>query len=149
MTMSQTSPYAAAVAGHPIHAMLVHFPIAFFTLALFTDIAFWRTANIMWQNFSAWLLFAGLVFGGLAAVAGLTDFLLRRRIRRQAAAWAHMFGNVVLMGLALVNSFVHAGDGWTAVVPWGLALSAATVLLLIVTAWLGRSISNRVEAGAV
>lgn len=149
MVTSRSSPYAAAVAGHPIHAMLVHFPIACFTLTLFTDIAYWRTANVMWQNFSAWLLFAGLVFGGLAAVAGILDFLLRRQIRRQGLAWPHMLGNLVVLALAFLNSLVHAGDGWTAVVPYGLALSAATVLLMIVTAWLGRSLSNRLEAGAV
>lgn len=146
---AQDSPYAAAVAGHPIHAMLVHFPISCFTLALLTDIAYWRTAEVMWQNFSAWLLLAGLVFGGLAAVAGMLDFALRRRVRRQATAWPHALGNLAVLVLAFVNSLVHAGDGWTAVVPWGLALSAATVFLMIVTAWLGRSLSNRLEAGAI
>lgn len=144
---AQDPPYAAAVAGHPIYAMLVHFPIACFTLALFTDIAYWRTANILWTNFSAWLLFAGLVFGGLAALAGIIDFLFRRRVRRQGMAWPHALGNVVVLLLALINSFVHGGDGWTAVVPYGLALSAVTVALMIVTAWLGRSLSNRLEAG--
>jgi uncharacterized membrane protein len=140
-------PYAAAAGGHPIHAMLIHFPIASFTFALFTDLAYWQTANNMWTNFSAWLLFAGLVFGGLAAVAGMLDFVLRRSVRRQGLVWPHALGNVVVLALALVNSFVHAADGWISVVPYGLALSASTVLLMIVTAWLGRSVANRLEAG--
>ena len=38
-----------------------------------------------------------------------------------------------------LNSLVHAGDGWTAIVPYGLALSAVNVILIFVTAWLGRS----------
>ena len=144
---SQDPRYAAAAAGHPIREMLVHFPISCFTLALFTDIAYWRTANILWTNFSAWLLFAGLVFGALAVLAWIVDFLFRRRVRRQGIAWLHVLSNVVVLLLALINSFVHGGDGWTAVVPYGLALSAVTVLLMLVTAWLGRSPASRLETG--
>ncbi len=136
-------PSTAAIAGHPIHATLVPFPIVCFTLALLTDIAFWQTSNIMWQNFSAWLLFAGLVFGGLAALAGAVDFLSRSAVRAQKPAWPHAIGNVIVLVLAFVNSLVHAGDGWTAVVHYGLILSAVTVLLLFVTVWLGRSMVFR------
>ncbi len=137
----------AAIAGHPIHPMLVPFPIACFTLTLLTDIAYWRTSNLMWQHFSEWLLLAGLVLGALAALAGAVDFLSRREIRAQRPAWPHAIGNVVVMLLALVNSFVHAADGWTGVVPWGLILSAATVLLLLVTGWLGGSLVYRHGVG--
>lgn len=140
-------PSTAAIAGHPIHATLVPFPIVCFTLALMTDIAFWQTSNIMWQNFSAWLLFAGLVFGALAALAGAVDFLSRSEVRAQKPAWPHAIGNVIVLGLAFVNSLVHAGDGWTAVVPNGLVLSAVTVLLLFVTVWLGRSMVFRHGVG--
>ncbi|MGY4421796.1 putative membrane protein [Bradyrhizobium sp. JR6.1] len=60
---------------HPLHPMLVPFPIACFVGTLVTDITYWRTAEMMWADFSAWLLFAGLIMGGLAAIAGLIDFL--------------------------------------------------------------------------
>ena len=46
-----------------------------------------------------------------------------------------------MLALASLNSLVHAGDGWTAVVPYGLILSAVTVIVVIATAWLGRSTS--------
>ncbi len=46
------------------------FPIACFGCALVTDIVYWRTADIMWADFSAWLLTVGLIFGVLAAIAG-------------------------------------------------------------------------------
>ena len=58
------------VAMHPIHPMLVPFPFACFTGALITDVAYWKTAEMMWADFSAWLLFAELVMGVLAALAG-------------------------------------------------------------------------------
>ena len=141
-------PSTASVAGHPIHVMLVPFPIVCFTLTLFTDIAYWQSGgNIMWQNFSAWLLFAGLVFGVLAALAGAIDFLASRRVRAQRPAWPHAIGNVIALLLALANSFVHARDGWTAVVPWGLVLSAVTVALLLVTMWLGQALVYRHHVG--
>jgi hypothetical protein len=61
VTMSDSSLASkASIMGHPIHPMLVPFPIACFSGALVTDIAYWRTANMMWSNFSAWLIFAGL-----------------------------------------------------------------------------------------
>jgi len=136
----------AAVAGHPIHATLIPFPIVCFTLTLLADIAYWRTSNLMWQYFSAWLLLAGLVFGALAALAGAVDFLFRREARA-GPAWPHAIGGVIVLLLAFVNSLVHAGDGWTAVVPWGLGLSAATVLVMAVTDWFGRAMVFRHGVG--
>ncbi|NEK18847.1 DUF2231 domain-containing protein, partial [Rhizobium leguminosarum] len=67
-------------AAYPMQSLVVPFPFVCFTLALATDIAFWQTGNLMWQNFSAWLLFAGLMLGSLAILAGLMD-LMRPRTR--------------------------------------------------------------------
>ncbi|KJC51170.1 membrane protein [Bradyrhizobium sp. LTSP885] len=137
----------ARVARHPIHVMLVPFPIVCFVGTLLTDIAYWRTAQMMWADFSAWLLFAGLVMGGLAAIAGLIDFFGSRRIRTLAPAWYHMAGNVVVMLLALLNAFVHSRDVWTSVVPTGLVLSALTVIVMLVTGWLGGELVYRHRVG--
>ena len=130
----------ASIAGHPIHPMLVQFPIVCFTFALFTDIAYWQTSNLMWLEFSTWLLFAGIVFGVLAALFGLIDFVGNKAIRERAPAWPHAIGNTVALILAFFNNLIHARDGWTAVVPWGLTLSALTVIILLATAWLGSSL---------
>jgi len=66
--------------------MLVPFPIACFVGTLMTDLAYWKTAEMMWADFSAWLLLAGLVVGVLAAIAGLIDFLSNRLVRALAPA---------------------------------------------------------------
>ncbi len=124
----------AALALHPVHATFHSFPIACFSLALLTDIAYWRTSNLLWLHFSEWLLLAGLVFGILALLARVADCLVRR-IR---PSWLAVAGGIVVLVLATINNFVHTADGWTAVVPYGLVLSAATVLAMIVTAWLAR-----------
>jgi uncharacterized membrane protein len=138
----------AQIAGYPIHPMLVPFPIACFLGALITDVAYWRSAQMMWADFSAWLLAIGLVMGGLAAVAGLIDFLGNRLIRTQAPAWPHMLGNIVVLLLALLNSFVHTRDAWTSVVPLGMTLSSITVLIMLATGWLGWAMVYRHGVGA-
>ncbi|RFB88287.1 hypothetical protein B5K11_22505 [Rhizobium leguminosarum bv. trifolii] len=120
-------------AAYPLQSLFVPFPFVCFTLALATDIAFWQSGNLMWQNFSAWLLFAGLVFGGFAILAGLMD-LLRPRTRPLRPPVLSALLYLIILALALANSLVHAGDGWTAVVPYGLVLSAATFLFCLVAA---------------
>jgi uncharacterized membrane protein len=137
----------AQVGRHPIHPMLVPFPIACFVGTLLTDIAYWRTAETMWADFSAWLVTAGVILGFLAAIAGLIDFLSNRLIRAQAPAWPHVIGNVVVLILGTVNMLVHTHDAWTSVVPWGLTLSALVVLILLFTGWMGWSMVYRHGVG--
>ena len=52
--------------------------------------------------------------------------------------WPCAVGNLVALILATINLLVHTRDAWTSVVPWGLVLSAATVLVLILTGWIAR-----------
>jgi uncharacterized membrane protein len=137
----------AQIAGHPIHPMLVPIPIACFIGALLTDIAYLVSAEMMWANFSAWLLLVGVIFGVLAAIAGLTDFLGNRLVRAQAPAWPHLLGNLVAMVLATINLLIHTRDAWTSVWPWGLVLSVLTVLILPVTGWLGWAMVYRHGVG--
>jgi len=130
----------ARIFGHPLHPMLIPFPMVCFIGAFATDIAYWRSANLFWLNMGSWLLAAGLLFGVLAAATGLTDYLANKRIRALRQATPHMLLNVAVMVIELVNVFVHNRDGWTAVVPTGLILSTISVLLLGASAWLGGSL---------
>lgn len=137
----------AAIAGHPIHPMLVSFPIVCFIGALITDIVYSLTALIMWSTFSAWLITAGLVLGGFAALAGLIDFFNDARLRRSTAAIVHMVINIAVWIIELFNAFVHSRDGWTSVVPTGLTLSIISVALLAVSGWLGGTLVYKLGAG--
>lgn len=137
----------ARIFGHPIHPMLVPFPISCWIGAFITDVVYSRTANLMWQYFSIWLIVAGLVTGGLAAAAGMTDYAGDRRVRAQGPATPHMLLNISAWLLSLLNAFVHSRDGWTAVVPQGLILSGVVTLLLLVSAWLGGSLVFRHRVG--
>lgn len=131
---TQVSLSPAAMLVEAIHYVFRSVPITCFGMALLTDIFYWQTSNLLWLHFSEWLLLAGAVFAGLALLMLALDYLIRR-IR---PSWLAVLGGLVVLILAVVNNLVHTADGWTAVVPYGMALSAATVLAMIVTAWLGR-----------
>ena len=135
------------IAGHPVHPMLVPFPIVCFIGALVTDIVYSRSTQIMWSTFSSWLLTVGLIIGGFAAVAGLVDYFSDARLRRSHVAIAHMLINITVWIIELFNAFVHARDGWTSVVPTGLTLSIIAVLLLAVSGWLGGTLVYKHGAG--
>jgi uncharacterized membrane protein len=96
--------------------------------AFVTDLLYWRTLLFQWNNFSAWLLTAGLILAGLAALAFLVD-LLTRRVGK--VAWLRLLGLAVAALLSLLNAFVHSRDAYTAVVPEGIIISAIVTLLLL------------------
>jgi uncharacterized membrane protein len=125
------------IVGNPLHPLLASIPFTCFTGALLTDIAYWRSANMQWATFSAWLLAVGLFVAVFAVIVGLIDFLFDRRIRELGVVWMYAGGNALALVLAIVNSFIHSRDAYTSVVPTGLILSALTVLIMLVTGWMG------------
>jgi uncharacterized membrane protein len=137
----------ASVAGHPIHAMLVPFPIVCFVGAFVTDLAYWYTEDGSWETFSVWLLTAGLIVAALAVIAGAIVFFANPGIRALRPAWLHAVGNAVALILAIINAFVHSRDGYTAVVPTGLILSGLVVLILAFTNWMGGALVYRHRVG--
>jgi uncharacterized membrane protein len=137
----------AKLAGRPIHAMLVPFPIACFVMTFVTDILYWKTELGLWETISVWLLTAGLIVAAFAVLAGLIDFVGSRKIRALKEAWLHGLGNAVALILSLINVFVHSRDGYTAVVPDGLILSGLVVLILAFTCWQGWAMVYRQRVG--
>jgi uncharacterized membrane protein len=125
--------------------MLVPFPIACFTGALVTDIVYWRSADVMWETFSDWLVTVGMIMAGFAIIAFLIDLVGGKRIR--TLGWPHAVGYVLAFLLSLLNAFVHSRDGYTAIVPTGLTLSALVVIILLVTGWVGSALADRDRTG--
>jgi uncharacterized membrane protein len=137
----------ANIAGHPLHPMLVPFPIACFAGAFVTDIVYANTYDMQWANMSAWFLAAGLIIAFFAVIAGLIDFFGEPRIRGLGNVWIHGLGNAVALVLEIVNLLVHTRDAYTSVVPTGIVLSGFVVLILFVTAWNGWSMVYRHRVG--
>lgn len=125
------------IGGHPILRILVSFPIACFCGALVTDMAYAWTADMMWADFSAWLLAVGVIMGVLAGIGGLVDAVANRRARTLRQVFVLFIGSLVVLVLAALNNLVHSRDAWTSVVPLGLAISAVTVVVMLITIWLG------------
>ncbi|MGN6059617.1 MAG: DUF2231 domain-containing protein [Sphingomicrobium sp.] len=139
---SGTHPRSTAqIGGHPIHPMLVQFPIVCFIGVLVTDIVFINNQNHGWATASRYLLVIGLVMAALAALAGLTDFLGDKRIQG-ADAIKHAVANVTAVILALINLILRLHTD--APIPRiGIILSAVTVLILLYSGWKGGSLVFR------
>src|SRR6266540_852502 len=101
----------ASIAGHPVHPMLIPFPVAFLVSAFVTDLVFWSTGTAGWATASMWLLGAGIVMALVAALAGFTDFFGDARIRNINDAWQHMIGNLIAVVLAVINLYIRYRSG--------------------------------------
>ncbi len=123
--------------------MLLPFPFVCFIGTFVTDLAYWGSANMEWETFSVWLLTTGLVTAGLGVLAGWIDFFTHGRSRALIPSLPQFIGYAVVIILSLVNVFVHSRDGYTAVVPTGLILSAVVVLVLLLTNWTSWSMVYR------
>ena len=146
--MHQHPHSTAQIGGHPIHPMLIPFPIAFFLGTLATDIVLAVTGEPFWARMSFYLICAGLVMAALAAVAGLTDFLGDRLLRGAGTALHHMLGNVTVVVLEIVSLIVRAGPHHADdALPWGLIISIVVTLLLIYTGWLGGRMVYEMNTG--
>ena len=139
----------STVGGHPVHPMLVPFPIAFLVGALAADLAYVTSGDPFWARAAAWLIGAGFVMGVAAAVFGLVDFLFIRPVRALRAAWVHFAGNAVVLAIALWNGALRMDGAADAVVPTGIVLSAITTVLLLVTGWFGGELAYKHKIGAV
>src|ERR1700758_2673420 len=78
----------AAAGLRTLHTMPVPFPVAYFAAALGPDLASWRTAEVMWERFSVWLIAGGLVMAALVALAAIIDLVFAR----QKPAWLRALG---------------------------------------------------------
>nr|WP_314434173.1 DUF2231 domain-containing protein [uncultured Brevundimonas sp.] len=119
----------------PLHGLLLAFPIALFTFALFTDIAYLNTAEIQWTNFSAWLITGALVFGGVAGVFSIVDLVLGLRRGGSRRAIVHVIALALAWVLGLVNVFKHSQDGWSSVGALGVILSILCTVLVLFAGW--------------
>jgi uncharacterized membrane protein len=143
------NPHSTAnIGGHPIHAMLVQFPITFFVSAFVCDLVFWsHPEQTGWATASLWLIGAGLVMGALAALAGVTDAAGDRQIRQMKDLWLHAGGNVLAVVLELLNLAIRLRGGTNVIVPTGLILSLLVVAILVFTGWKGGALVFRHRIG--
>ena len=124
----------AKAAHRPLHPPLVAAGAILLISAFACDLIYWWTLLFQWNNFSIWLLAAGLVVAAIAGIALLVDSLQKRI---EGVSWPRFSGFTAAALLGLLNACVHSRDAYSAVVPDGLRLSALVTVILIVLGWRG------------
>lgn len=125
----------ARIGGHPIHPMIIPFPIVCFIGTFVADVVYLRNNDAGWATASHWLLIVGLVMAALAAVTGLTDFFGDKRIQGGDAI-KHMLANVLAVVLELVNLLLRLNND-DFIASTGVYISGVVVLILIYSGWMG------------
>lgn len=130
-------PSRMAIAGHPLHPMMIHFPVAALLALLASDIAFIFTSDPFWARASLWLAGVGAFGGWGAGAIGFIDLATVAGIRRLITGWCHAIVAVMLLSLATFNWLMRYGDATEFLQPWGVVASALTAALIAVAGFLG------------
>lgn len=132
-----------AIAGHPIHPVIVTVPIGVLVTALASDIGYWLTQDPFWARASLWLIGFGLISGIVAALVGMFDLIGIRRVRKRKSGWAHVFSNAAALLLTALNLGTRLGNPEDPVLYVGLILSVLVAALLGLGGWFGGELVYR------
>ena len=137
----------AKLLGHPVHQMLIVFPLGLLATSFFFDIAYLITRRPDLEIVAYWTIFAGVIFGLIAAVFGLIDWMaIPRNTRARAIGVWHGLGNVVVTLLFAVSWFTrHANPSHP--IPSAYYLSGLAFLIALMTGWLGGELVDRLAVG--
>jgi uncharacterized membrane protein len=127
---------AVAFVGHPIHVMMVHFPIAFVVATLGIDVLYWWSGDSFWIRAGLWS--AGFAFwsGVGASLVGTGEILLVPGIRLREASWSHAVAAMTLVAIAGANWGVRLYYP-EQILPHGLALSVLASVMTGFAGWHG------------
>ncbi|MDO8863426.1 DUF2231 domain-containing protein [Haliea sp. E1-2-M8] len=126
-----------AIHGHPLHPMLIHFPVAALMALVATDLAFIFSNDYFWARAGLWLAGAGALGGWVSGLVGLIDLTTVARIRCLINAWCHAILAVMLLSLATLNWLLRIDAPELRILPWGIYISLLTALLIAMTGILG------------
>lgn len=135
----------ARILGHPIHQILIVFPLGLLATSFFFDLAWLARRNEQLAIVAWWLIFAGVIGGGAAALFGLIDWLAIPRGTRARRVGALHGGGMGIVALLYAASWLLRRDAPAHPDGAAILLSAAGVLLTIVTGWLGGELADRME----
>lgn len=136
------------LAGHPVHPMLIVFPIGLLATAVIFDIIYLAANNPILATVSFYMIAAGGIGGLLAAIFGFIDWLaLPNNSRAKNIGLWHGLGNVVIVGLFAVSWLLRGGNVNFLPDPLALLLSFAGFALALITAWIGGELVYRLGVG--
>jgi uncharacterized membrane protein len=124
---------------HPLHAILLSFPIALFVAALLSDITYLNTAEIQWSNLSQWAIAGALLFGAPVVVWAVFGWLRSRNSLGYRRSTIYLGAVAAMWLLGLINAFKHSQDVWSSVGVTGVVLSLLCAALALLAGWIGHS----------
>ena len=127
---------AVALVGHPIHVMMVHFPIAFVMATLVIDLAYWWSGDVFFVRAGLWSTGVAFWTGVAASLVGIAELLLVRGIRLREASWSHAVAAMTLVAIAGANWGMRMLDA-TTILPHGIALSLLGSVMVGFAGWHG------------
>jgi len=134
--------------GHPIHPMLVVFPLGLLATSFVFDIAFRFTGHEDLPTVSYWLVAAGVIGGALAAPFGLIDWLaIPRGTRAKRIGALHGGGNAVVLLLFAVSWWIRSQAPLDQVPGLAFGLSLIGIGLALFTWWMGGELVGRLGVG--
>jgi uncharacterized membrane protein len=137
----------AKLFGHPIHQMLIVFPLGLLAMAVIFDLFALARADGYWSEIAYWMIAAGVVTGLLAAPFGLIDWVaIPSGTRAKRIGAVHGLGNVLIV-LMFAGSWLMRRDDPRAPEQMALALSFVAGGLALITGWLGGELVNRLSVG--
>jgi uncharacterized membrane protein len=132
--------------GHPVHPMLVVFPLGLLATAVAFDIVYLVTGRPTMAAVSYWMMAAGIVGALMAAPVGLIDWLgIPKETRAKRIGALHGGGNVVV-ALLFIVSFLSRDTGYAPELG-SMVWSFAGGILALFTAWLGGELVDRLGVG--
>ena len=135
----------ARILGHPVHQILIVFPLGLLATSFFFDLGYLLTERMELGVVASWLIFAGVIGGAVAALFGLLDFTgIPRGTRARRVGALHGGGNVVV-ALLFAASWLLRRDEPGHPEALAITLSGLGVLLIVATAWLGAELAERME----
>ena len=127
---------AVAVAGHPLHAMSVHFPIVLMFGTLAADLAYWFSADPFFMRVGVWVAGFAFLSGVAAGIVGTAELILVKGIRVRAASWTHAVAAMTLISIAGANWGLRLTDP-DQILPVGLFLSVVGAGVTGIAGWYG------------
>ncbi len=137
----------AKVMGHPVHPILVPFPIGLLTTSVIFDVVHLLTGGARWAEISFWMIAVGVIGGLLAAVFGFVDWLaIPAGTRAKAVGLGHGLSNVLMVVLFAASWLLRSGaPGAPGVLP--IVLSFLGVGLVSLGGYLGGELVFRMGVG--
>jgi uncharacterized membrane protein len=133
------------IGGQPVHHMLIVFPLGLLATSFFFDLAWLARGRGELAIVAWWMIFAGVIGGGVASLFGLVDWIAIPRGTRAWLLGAWHGGGNLLVALLFAASWVLRRDAPDHPTALEIALSAMGVLLSVITGWLGGELAERME----